>query len=105
MDLKHLLDPGNHFVDRFWYNLMPKKLETQLVHSPGTVGWGIRINEKLNKSMIFLCSFLILLFTLPVVIVYSHMTKDTSTAAGLGAYVVAILAILIPLQYQIWLHG
>lgn len=109
MPLQHMLKPGNHFArasDPCWWNkAIPKKLNTRLDHSAGMNGWGIQINEVLNKRLVTIWVLLLVIATAPVVITYSLVTKDTSTAAGLGAYLVAILAFLATLHYQNWAMG
>jgi uncharacterized membrane protein len=103
--LRHLLKPGPH-TDRFWMTMIPKKLRDPLVRVPGNnqhvIGWGIRMNEKLNWVFI-LPSILVILLAVSVgVIIYAAATSDNSSAFGLGAFLVAIFTVYLTYQYLAW---
>lgn len=103
--LDHLLKPGTHH-DLFWLRTFPKKLSEELRRPPGTaqrvVGWGIRINEKLNWATILLGILTGLIAISVAVIIYSIFTSDDSSAFGLGAFLAALLTIYVTYQYLLW---
>jgi hypothetical protein len=105
--LLHLLKPGPHTED-FWINMFPKKLLTPLVRPSGpggqlVVGWGIRINETLNWAVVLLWLVVTLVAISIVVIAYSAITSDNSSAFGLGAYLVALVAIYSSYHFMSWM--
>ena len=101
--IHELLKPGPH-LDNYWIATFPKKLKCRLEYATGTrpIGWGIIIHEGINLVLILFGVFAILIATGLVVIVYGALTKDVSAAAGIGAYLVAILSIMVTLQYSKW---
>lgn len=70
---------------------------------PNIVGYGIRINERLNDVLILGWAWLAILVTGIFIFVYAKCTGDHSSAFGMGAYLVAALTIYIQLQYA-WLR-
>lgn len=93
-------------IPRFWYGRVPKRLDGRLSWSPGTrddvLGYGIRINERLNLVLILFWTLVGFLLTGIVVAVFAARTGDNSSAFGLGAYLIAVLAVYVPLQYEYW---
>lgn len=85
---------------------MPKKLDGCLSWSPDTqddvLGYGIRINERLNLALILFWTLMGFLLTGIVVAVFAARTGDNSSAFGLRAYLIAVLAVYVPLQYEYW---
>lgn len=105
INLWHMRRPGPH-TEVYWYNTVPKKVDGALYRPSGTiedvVGYGVRINERLNDVLILWWSFIFMLVTGVVVYVYSRCTSDDSSAFGLGAYLVAVFTVYIQLQYAWW---
>lgn len=105
MNLWHMRKDGPH-TECFWYDVMPKKLNEGLFRPPGTrghvYGYGIRIHEKLNVLLVLSWSLIAIITTGIVTMIYALLTKDTSSAFGLGAYLMAILTLCISLQYEVW---
>ncbi|KAE8363618.1 hypothetical protein BDV27DRAFT_158635 [Aspergillus caelatus] len=104
--LQHLLKPGPH-TDTFWLNRFPKKIREPLIRLPGDdgqriIGWGIRINECLNWSMILFSIFLILLAIGVSVVLYATITADNSSAFAFGAFMVAMITVYLTYQYFAW---
>lgn len=85
---------------------MPKKVDGALYRPSGTiedvVGYGVRINERLNDVLVLWWSFVFILVTGVFVYLYSRCTSDDSSAFGLGAYLVAVFTVYIQLQYAWW---
>jgi hypothetical protein len=107
--LKHLLKPGPH-SDNFWITRFPKKIRDPLSRLPGSggttvIGWGIRVNECLNWAVIFLLIFIILLAVGLSVTVYAVTTSDSSSAFGLGSFLVALFTVYLTYQYFAWKEG
>lgn len=105
MNLWHMRRPGPH-TEVYWYNTVPKKVDGALYRPSGTiedvVGYGVRINERLNDVLVLWWSFIFILVTGAFVYVYSRCTSDDSSAFGLGAYLVAVFTVYIQLQYAWW---
>ncbi|KAF3761362.1 hypothetical protein M406DRAFT_357705 [Cryphonectria parasitica EP155] len=105
INLWHMRQPGPH-TEFYWHNTVPKKLDGPLHRPPGTlenvVGYGVRINERLNDVLILWWSLVLILLTGLFIFVYSKCTGDNSSAFGLGAYLVAALTIYVQLQYAWW---
>lgn len=104
--LRHLLKPGPHF-DNFWLSTFPKKIRDPLARLPGpdgqhVIGWGIRVNECLNWTMILLSILIILLVTCASVIIYATITTDKSSAFAFGSFMVAMLTVYLSYQYFAW---
>lgn len=104
--LSHLLKPGPH-TDNFWLTRFPKKIRDPLVRPRGpdgqnVIGWGIRVNECLNWTMILLSILTVLLATFASVILYATITTDNSSAFAFGAFFVAILTVYLTYQYFAW---
>ena len=101
--LHELLKPGPH-LGNYWLTLLPKKLQHPLEWTPSraVVGWGIHINEGMDWRVILALVILCLILTGLCVGLYATIRGDVSTAAGLGAYIVAVIAVVIPLQYYAW---
>jgi hypothetical protein len=104
--LKHLLKPGPH-TDNFWLTRFPKKVQDPLFRLPGSyglpvIGWGIRVNESLNWSAVLLSIIIILLMIGLSVIIYALATSDNSSAFGLGALLVGLMAVYLPYQVYAW---
>lgn len=103
--LAHLLKPGPH-LDTFWVSTFPKKLSEELRRPAGTeqsvVGWGIRINERLNWTVVMLGILTILLLISIGVGVYSATTSDNSSAFGFGAFLAALFTVYVTYQYFAW---
>lgn len=104
--LPHLLKSGPH-TDKFWITMFPKKIRDQLVRQPGhsgqrVIGWGIRVNESLNWTVLLLLILITLLAINVIVIVYAVITADDSSAFGLGASMAALFTVYITYQYFAW---
>jgi hypothetical protein len=101
--IHELLKPGPH-LDNYWISTFPKKLKGRLEYVSGQrpIGWGIIINEGINWFALVFGAICIMLTTSFFVVMYSAMTKDVSSAAGIGAYVVAILTLVVTLHYFRW---
>lgn len=101
IDLHELLKPGPH-LDDFWLNLFPKKLNSQLLYRRGDqliVGWGLRINEGWNWTLLFAQFLCLLIGTVVGVLLYGLLLKDVSSAASLGSLFVAIVVSAVTLEY------
>lgn len=105
MNLWHMRRPGPH-TEVYWYNTVPKKVDGALYRPSGTVedivGYGVRINERLNDVLVLWWSFISILVTGVFIYVYSRSTGDNSSAFGMGAYLVAAFTVYIQLQYAWW---
>ncbi|KAG6362806.1 hypothetical protein INS49_007900 [Diaporthe citri] len=105
MNLWHMRRPGPH-TEVYWYNTVPKKVDGALYRPSGTVGdvvgYGVRINERLNDVLVLWWCFVFILATGVFIYVYSRCTSDDSSAFGMGAYLVAALTVYIQLQYAWW---
>jgi hypothetical protein len=104
--LAHLLKPRPH-TDTFWMNTFPKKVREPLLRQAGidgqrVVGWGIRINEGLNWTVISLLLLTLVLAIGAAVGVYAAITSDNESAFGLGAFLVAVLGGYLSHQYFAW---
>lgn len=104
--------PGPHLRHQ-WYNAAAKKVDGRLFDDPfpnfdsipNIEGFGIRINERLNDVLILWWSWVGLLLVGVFTFVYSRCTGDSSSAFGLGAYLVAVFAVYIQLQLAWWRRG
>ncbi|KAM5341256.1 hypothetical protein ACJ41O_015365 [Fusarium nematophilum] len=96
---------GPH-LDTFWITTFPKKLSEELRRPAGggqrVIGWGIRVNESLNWSLILFSILIIFLLTTVGVIIYSTATSDSSSAFGLGAFLAALMTVYLTYQYFAW---
>jgi hypothetical protein len=104
--LAHLLKPGPH-TDTFWLKTFPKKVREPLLRQAGmdgqrVIGWGIRINEGLNWTVISLLLLTLVLAIGAAVGVYAAITSDNESAFGLGAFLVAVLGVYLSHQYFAW---
>jgi hypothetical protein len=104
--LAHLLKPGRHF-DTFWTNTFPKKTREPLVRREGVdgrrvIGWGIRINEGPNWTVISFLILTVLLVIGAAVGIYAATTSDNESAFALGAFLASILAVYLSHQYFAW---
>lgn len=101
--IHELLKPGPH-LDSYWVETFPKKLKGKLEYMSGQrpVGWGIIIHEGINWFVLLLGLFSILLVSGIGVVIYAARTKDVSSAAGIGAYFVAVITLAVTLQYHKW---
>ncbi|KAL2859366.1 hypothetical protein BJX68DRAFT_261805 [Aspergillus pseudodeflectus] len=105
-NLEHLLKPGPH-TDDFWLNRFPKKTCSPLERERGAagqrvIGWGIRINEGLNLTMISLLVLVTLLGVGATVVIYAVTMSDNNSAFALGAFLVAVFAAYLGHQYFTW---
>lgn len=104
--LWHLTQPGPHSND-FWLKRFPKKLRYPLL-MPGSdetaVGWGIRLNEKLDLSHFLYVILLTCTAITAIVVTYAIAASDAASAFGLGAAIAALVAIWVPYQYFCWLE-
>lgn len=105
LNLWHFRQRGPH-LEYFWYDTVPKKVDGGLFRPPGTrgsvVGYGIRINERLNASLVLRWLLVALILTGASVVIYAVCTRDNSSAFGLGAYLIAVLTVYVSLQYEAW---
>ncbi|KAH8731586.1 hypothetical protein GQ44DRAFT_333772 [Phaeosphaeriaceae sp. PMI808] len=101
--MHELFKPGPH-LDGYWTESFPKKLKDQLNYISGQrpVGWGIIINEGINWPILWFGVLFTLILTGIVVLACAMRTGDVSSAAGLGAYFVATLTLVVTLQYYKW---
>ena len=102
--LAHLLKPGPH-TDQFWIRMFPKKLNEPLNRQEGeyekrAIGWGIRINEELNWTIISPLMLFILIIIGIVVIAFAIVTSDNSSAFGLGGFLVATVYMVYQILIQ-----
>ena len=100
-ELLHCLwKPGPH-LDRFWLNLLPKKLRETLhyVSSKADVntGWGIRVVEGINWASITLLGFILVSSSAILGIVYSAITHDVGAAFTMSAFLCVLPALGITL--------
>lgn len=105
MNLWHMCRPGPH-TEVYWFNTVPKKVDGALYRPAGTaedvVGYGVRINERLNDVLVLCWSLIFVLGTGLFIYVYARCTSDNSSALGLGAYLMAVFMVYIQLQYAVW---
>jgi len=103
--MHELLRPGPH-LDSYWTDSFPKKLKEELNYISGqrSIGWGIIINEGINWPVLLSGVLFILILTAIGVLVFSMRTGDVSSAAGLGAYFVAVVTLVVTLYYFKWLE-
>ncbi|KAL3292135.1 hypothetical protein RB213_007986, partial [Colletotrichum asianum] len=104
--LRHLTEPGAH-SDKFWITTFPKKLKSQLYRYPGSndrpvIGWGVRVNEALNWSHLLFLVFTMTLTIGVILGIYRAVKSDYSSTFGLGAMLVALVALYILCQYHAW---
>lgn len=66
------------------------------------LGWGVRINERLNWLVVMLGILSMLIVICISVGAYSAATSDKSSAFGLGAFLTALFAAYIIYQYFAW---
>lgn len=104
--LNHLLKPGPH-SDNFWITRFPKKIRDPLSRLPGSggmkvTGWGIHVNECLNWTVVLLSMFITLLIIGLSVTIYALTTSDSSSAFGLGSFLVALFTVYFTYQYFAW---
>jgi len=98
-----LLRPGEH-LGCFWWNVFPKKLGGVLAWDEEVecLGWGIHITEGWNTPLVIaLVLFFMMLFGI-FVIIYSVLTQDGSTGAGIGSFLMAFLTLYCWLRYESW---
>lgn len=101
--LHELLRPGEH-LGLFWWNRFPKKLDGALVwdEDADCMGWGIHITEGWNKPLVSLLALLLMSLFGIFVVVYSVLTHDGSTGAGIGSFLMAIFTLYCWLRYEGW---
>ena len=92
-----------------WLNRLPKKLDRKLEDvrrvtptDDDVLGWGILVIEGLNKALVTLLTFLVLLFSGFISVIYSIWRNDVSGGFAIGAYIVALWAALITALYFQW---
>ena len=92
-----------------WLNRLPKKLDRKLEDvrrvrptDDDVLGWGILVIEGLNKALVTLLTFLVLLFSGFISVGYSIWRNDVSGGFAIGAYIVALWAALITALYFQW---
>lgn len=92
-----------------WLSRLPKKLDRKLEEvrrmtptDDDVLGWGILVVEGLNKALVTLLTFLLLLFSGFITIVFSIWRDDVSGGFAIGAYIVALWAALITALYFQW---
>ncbi len=104
--LAHLLKLRKQHEDRFWLSTFPRKLHEELRRPAGTrqpvLGWGIRINQRLNWAVVLFVLFVVLVVISVLVSVYAVATGDNSAAFGFGAYLAALLTVWLTYQYFSW---
>jgi len=93
MEFRHaFFEPGSH-TDQFWVKRLPKKLKCELKYNrngePPAVGWGIRIEERINTSLFWT----LLGSTLILAIAYSVRTHDVSGGFTMASYFASALAV------------
>jgi len=66
------------------------------------LGWGILVVEGLNKALVTLLTFSLLLFSGFITIVFSIWRDDVSGGFAIGVYIVALWAALITALYFQW---
>lgn len=102
--IHELLKPDCGHLDRFWLDLFPKKLHDTLKYVSGqeAVGWGIQINEGLNLFLVLSFVLCLLVVTSAGSIVYGLISKDVSSAFGMGAFVVTAITLYATVHYYSW---
>ena len=92
-----------------WSACLPKRLEEQLESrrrssEPNIVitGWGIHIDEGLNEEALACITFVTLVISGIVSIVYSVKTGDTSSGFALGAYLASVIGVFVAMMYYRW---
>lgn len=73
-----------------------------LENSPEAVGCGLVINETWNFTLILEMTLALMLILGMIVGLYSALGHDSSTAVGLGAYLVAMVMLVVTLLYWQW---
>lgn len=102
--IHELMTPGPHF-DKYWLKSFPKKLENQpqyISGKPTLVEWGIYITEGLNWALLTCWTLFMVLCTAIVVLLYSLVTKDTSSGLAVGQILIAILALGLGQSWAKW---
>jgi len=92
-----------------WLSRLPKKLDRKLEEvrrmtptDDDVLGWGILVVEGLNKALVTLLTFSLLLFSGFITIVFSIWRDDVSGGFAIGVYIVALWAALITALYFQW---
>ena len=65
-------------------------------------GWGIHIDEGINKEGLFWIAFGVLVLSLAVGVAYWIVKRDFSGGFTAAAYIVAVLGVMITLMYLRW---
>ncbi len=101
--IHELLKPGPH-LDGFWLRTFPKKLRDPLQYQSRRqiFGWGIHIDEGVNWPVVLPCAMTVLVLAGLLVVLYGILKGDWSSAAGLGAYLVSLLAFAVTIRYYAW---
>jgi len=92
-----------------WLNRLPKKLGTKLEDvrrstptDDDVLGWGILVVEGLNTALVTFLTFLMLILSGVISVVYSIWKNDVSGGFAIGAYIAALWAALITALYFQW---
>jgi hypothetical protein len=81
----------------WWLTRLPTKLETQLQFNPGVqcLGWGTHLEETLNMFVITSLSFVIIISSYLISILWSVIRKDVSGGFGMGSFLVSVGSLLL----------
>lgn len=108
MPLHHLRQARGH-VDYFWYNIVPKRLDEITAHVPGThefsIEYGIRINERLNLTLISHLILIRIIFAGVCIIYLWLCTGNGLFSLVLRVSCFTVLTGYISLQYGLWRRG
>ena len=116
----HYLTSKKAHKQRTWLHRLPRKLKTSIHFTPLpycpssslqpqamqietiTEGWGIRILEGPDRAAIFWSTVFIAALSLTVSLAYLGASGDVQGASGIGAFIAALWAMLMPAFYFKW---
>jgi hypothetical protein len=102
--------PGGVHLKDFWVQRTPKKLHTRIRDQPhpsgqpAVIGWGVRIDERLNWRAWSVLAQLLIVLTLLFALVYAAVARDVSAAFAMAQYAVAALTMLNALHIAVLLQ-
>lgn len=94
-----MMEPGHSYPNNWWLDLIPKKLDSELIHDGrgGDAGWGVHVVEQLDYDRFAWVVSLCFMASGMTGVIYAAVSKDPGSGFTIAGWFGGGAAVLIAL--------